>query len=412
MTEKIYYNDAYAQDFSATVLESLRIDGRPVAVLDRTCFYPESGGQPWDVGFLGDRRVVEVVEQDDKVLHFLDGEPPPPGSRVEGRIDWGRRFDFMQQHTGQHILSQACRQVLGTVTLSSHLGETDCTIELEREIAAECEVLGQVEDLANRVVFENRPVKVRFVSGEEAQRLGVRKLPEREGEIRLIEVADFDRTACGGTHCRQTGEVGLILVTGLERIRRRTRLHFVCGHRALRQTGNWRAAVGALTRLLSVAPEDLAQAVEERLERLRSLQKEVDGLREEYLIREFLAAIRTAETLPGGGALAVVVAEQSDAKLLGRAVSRAIAERPEVVVLAGSVGPGTPTVLARGTAAPAVDLRRVFSVVAELTGARGGGTPERVQGGGGDSGHLAEALERGAAVVRRELGKVSPSGET
>ncbi|GAB4238533.1 MAG: DHHA1 domain-containing protein [Acidobacteriota bacterium] len=403
MTEKIYYHDSYAQTFSATVLESLSVGGRPAVVLDRTAFYPESGGQPWDVGVLGDCRVLEVVERDGRVLHFLDEAAPPPGSRIPGRIDWRRRFDFMQQHTGQHILSQACLRVLGAATLSSHLGETDCTIELECEISSDDERLREAERLANRVVFENRPVTVHFVDAEQARRRGVRKLPERDGEIRLIEVADFDVTACGGTHCRRTGEVGGILVTGVERIRRRSRLHFVCGERALEKAVAWRSVIGELTGLLSVPDRELPAALAQRLERLRDLQKELEEERGRRLRDGMAAAMRNAEPLAGGAELIVFAIDQADGKLLGKLVSQATADRPALICLAGSSGPGTPVVLARGPAAPAVDLREIFRVVSETAGGRGGGSPERVQGGGADPARLPEALEKAAAAVRREL---------
>ena len=216
MTERLYYTDPYLTEFDGTVLRVERHDGRPAAVLDRSAFYPTSGGQPFDVGRLGDAAVVDVVDREDGViLHVVEREIAT--GPVHGVVDWARRFEHMQQHTGQHVLSAAFDHLLGARTESFHLGSASSTIDLNRTVtSAEIE---RVEDEANHVVWEDRLVAIRFVDAEEAARLPLRKEPVRTGKLRIIEVQDFDVSACGGTHVARTGSM----------LRRIIRQRFRCG---------------------------------------------------------------------------------------------------------------------------------------------------------------------------------------
>jgi alanyl-tRNA synthetase len=231
VTERLYYEDPYLVEFDAHVLAvEPREQGRHAATLDRTAFYPTSGGQPFDTGTLGSARVVDVVDADDHtIVHVIDArlEPGP----VHGRIDWDRRFDHMQQHTGQHVLSAAFDRVLNVRTVGFHLGSTTSTIDLSREVSA-AEIL-RVEDEANQVVWQDRPVTIRFAEADEAARLPLRKEIAREGPLRLVEVQDFDLSACGGTHVARTGAIGIIAVAASERFRGGSRIEFLCGSRAL-----------------------------------------------------------------------------------------------------------------------------------------------------------------------------------
>ena len=202
MTERLYYIDPYLAEFDANVLRVEPHEGRLAAVLDRTAFYPTSGGQPFDTGRLGPATVIDVVDRDDDViLHVVEG-PLEPGP-ARGTIDWNRRFEHMQQHTGQHVLSAACDRLFNARTDSFHLGSVSSTIDLNRPLSPR--ELERAEDEANRIVWEDRPVGIRFADAEEAARLPLRKEPARKGKLRLIEVADFDISACGGTHVARTG---------------------------------------------------------------------------------------------------------------------------------------------------------------------------------------------------------------
>ena len=234
MTRRLYYTEPDRQTFEATVAACVAEGGRFHVTLDATAFYPTSGGQPFDTGVLGGVKVVDVVDRDDddeEVVHVVEG-PLDPGSRVEGAIDWDRRFDHMQQHTGQHILSAAFDRLLDAPTVSFHLGTDGATIDVAREVAPPA--IAKAEAEANRIVWDNRPVSIRFVDADEAARLPLRKEPAREGTLRLVEISDFDLSACGGTHVSRTGAIGMIAVTNAERFRGGSRLTFVCGARALR----------------------------------------------------------------------------------------------------------------------------------------------------------------------------------
>ncbi|GAH96778.1 unnamed protein product [marine sediment metagenome] len=233
MTERLYYEDSYLKEFKAKVLKKIKIDNRKAVVLDETAFYPTSGGQPYDKGVIQDVPVVEVVEEGDEIIHILKEELKEKiNSEVVVKIDWERRFDHMQQHSGQHILSGALMKLWGVETVSFHLGEEVCTLDIAKEKLTG-EEAKKTEEYANEIIFENRLVKCYFVEeGEDLKRLNLRKVPEKTEKIRIIEVEDFDLSACGGTHCRATGEVGMIKITKWEKRGEKIRLEFICGRRA------------------------------------------------------------------------------------------------------------------------------------------------------------------------------------
>src|SRR3954469_16474429 len=270
MTERLYYTDPYLREFDAHLVDTVSYKGQTALVLDRTAFYPDSGGQPSDAGAFGDVRVIDVVDVDDgRLLHVVDRAPSV--TRLHGTIDWTRRFDHMQQHTGQHVLSAAFAWLLNARTESFHMGVEYSTIDLAREVSAR--EVAQAEDEANRVVWEDRPVGIRFASAEEAAAMGLRKESKREGTLRLIDVEGFDLSACGGTHVARTGAIGIIAVSATERFRGGLRVTFLCGGRALTGFRALRDTVAGSVRALSVLPADLPAAIE----RLQGEQKELRG---------------------------------------------------------------------------------------------------------------------------------------
>lgn len=231
MTERLYYTDSHLTEFEATLRSAATgADGRTTVVLDRTAFYPTSGGQPFDLGTINGTPVLDVVDgEDGSILHVV-ASPIEPGP-VHGVIDRVRRLDHMQQHTGQHVLSAAFDRVLGVPTVSFHMGAESATIDLAREVSAI--EIARAEAEANRIVWSDRPVTVRFVEPEEAARLPLRKESRREGTLRLVEVEEFDLSACGGTHVTRTGAIGIIAIGAAERFRGGSRVEFFCGGRAL-----------------------------------------------------------------------------------------------------------------------------------------------------------------------------------
>ena len=265
MTERLYYTDSYLAEFRARVLDTSP-DRRRV-YLDRTAFYPTSGGQPFDTGVLGGMQVVEVIDEGDRIAHVLSGELTQ--SEVDGRIDLARRFDHMQQHTGQHLLSAVLIEMFDDATVSFHLGAESSTIDLARPL--EPAELRQAERRANQVVFENRPVTVSFQHSSED--LGLRKPTEREGEIRIVSIQDLDRSACGGTHVRASGEIGPILVRKTDRIRGNQRIEFLCGGRAIGRARADFEALSQIARIFSAPLDDVPALVEAQREKLQDAEK-------------------------------------------------------------------------------------------------------------------------------------------
>jgi len=394
MTSRIYYTDAYCQAFDARVVRAFDYEGRPAAVLDRTAFYPTSGGQPYDLGVLGGSSVVDVVDVDGDVVHVLSS-PLPEGTAVHARIDWTRRFDHMQQHTGQHILSAALVRVCHAPTVSFHLGGDASTIDISTVVSpADVE---QAVDEANRIVWENREVAIRFASEDEAKALPLRKESARQGELRLVDIPEFDLSACGGTHVARTGAIGLIAVTAAEKFKGGLRLTFVCGGRALRSLRQLRDAVAGSVRVLSVLPQELPSAVEKLQADGKDLRKTISGLQAALAVHE---ADRLLAAAPPGDGWRVIteIYEDWDAAGLKTIASSLIARDPVAVALVTS-GP-TATVVVACAPSLGLDAGALVKQLTDRFGGRGGGRPELAQAGG-LSGHTAEIASAARALLER-----------
>ena len=387
MTERIYYAEPARRSFDAVVTAVIEHEGGPAVVLDRTAFYPTSGGQPFDIGRLGTADVVNTIDDGERVLHVVKS-PLSIAEAVHGEIDWVRRFDHMQQHTGQHVLSAAFDRVLDNRTISFHMGGESSTIDLAREVSPVD--VERCVDEANRVVWEDRPVTIRFASPEEAARLPLRKEPVREGPLRLIEIADFDLSACGGTHVASTGEIGLIAVTAAEKFRGGSRVTFVCGGRALRALRGYRDAVAGSVRSLSVLPHELPAAVEKIQSEAKQARKTITRLQSELAGHE-AARLLAASPVVAGVHRASHVVDGWDAAGLKAIASAMTAQGQAAVVIVGTSAP-VAIVVARspGVAANAND---VLQQLLKRFGGRGGGKPELAQGAGltGDPQAIATA---------------------
>lgn len=376
MTERLYYRDPYCRRFDAVVTRAFEHEGRRAVTLDRTAFYPTSGGQPFDTGRLGDVPVVETIDVADGIAHVV-AESLPEGATVSGEIDWPRRFDHMQQHTGQHVLSAAFDRLFDNRTMSFHMGAESSTIDLQRE-AGPADVERAV-DTANAVVWEDRPVSIRFASSEEAAALPLRKEPAREGPLRLIEVEGFDLSACGGTHVARTGAIGLIAVVGTERFRGGTRLTFACGKRALDALRTYRDAVSGSVRSLSVLPAELPAAVERMQAEGKDLRKTIKGLQESLATHEAARLLAGAEETDGVRRV-VEVLEGWDAAGLKAIASAAVTSSPAVVALVSRSSPAFVVVARSGSVK--LDAGAVLKQLIERFGGRGGGKADLAQGGG------------------------------
>ncbi len=393
MTDRIYYTEPSRASFDATVTRVGERDGRPILVLDRTAFYPTSGGQPFDTGRLGPVDVTDTIDDGDDIIHVVS-DVLPIGAAVRGEIDWTRRFDHMQQHTGQHVLSAAFDRLFENRTTSFHMGSDLSTIDLAREAAAS-DVERAVEE-ANRVVWEDREVSVRFVSADEAARLPLRKEPVREGTLRLVEIRDFDLSACGGTHVQRTGAIGMIAVTNAERFRGGSRLTFVCGTRASRAFRQYRDAVAGAVRMLSVLPHELPSAIERAQLESKDLRKTIGRLQGHLAAHE--AARMLAATAGSGHRVVVEALDGWDAAGL-KAIASALAAHSGVAAALLSRGDPMAMVVARSPDV-SIDAARTLRTMLDRFGGRGGGRPELAQGAG-LSGKVEEVLAAARDLLSR-----------
>jgi len=400
MTNRLYYTDPYSREFDASIVRVDREDTRCRVRLDRTFFYPTSGGQPFDTGLLGRFQVVDVVDEDDgDVSHIVTGPHPTepanlqPGQTVHGSIDWPRRFDHMQQHTGQHVLSAAFDRLFGNRTVGFHLGADASTIDVARELTPAD--LTKAESEANRIVWEDRHVSVRFVTAAEAGQLPLRKEPVRSGTLRIIEIDSFDLSACGGTHVARTGEIGLIALSAWERFKGGQRLTFHCGGRALARLRSLRDTSAAAARLLSVAGHELPDTIERLLAEQKDQKRALAALQGEltrYRADELAGAAETAAR----GRL-VLRALDGDANGLKSVASALTAHRGVVTVLVSTSRPVF-IVVARSSDV-AIASNEVLARLIAKFGGRGGGKADLAQGGGLDASPQA-VLEEARQAIR------------
>ena len=412
MTDRLYYTDPYLREFEATVGRVETRGGRTLVTLDRTAFYPTSGGQPFDTGALGPYRVVDVVDEDDGTISHVveprtaNQEPTEnleprtenlaAGGAVHGAVDWPRRFDHMQQHTGQHVLSAAFERLFRVRTLSFHLGGEVSTIDLAREVAPR--EIADAEDEANRVVWEDRPVAIRFATAEEAARLPLRKEPVRGGTLRLIDIDGFDLSACGGTHVARTGGIGVIAVSRWERFKGGQRLEFVCGGRALHAFRLLRDVTASNTKLLSVLPAEVPVAIERLLGDMKDQSRARSALQLEVARYRADELAASAELI--GSTRVVLSIVDADANGL-KTIAGAIAARPGHIAVAVSKSAPALVVVARGEGVTA-SAQQVIAALIGRFGGRGGGRPELAQAGG-LAGSADEIVAAARAIVSRSI---------
>lgn len=386
MSERLYYTNAYITEFDAQVIDVFPLAGEPknriAVVLDQTYFYPNSGGQPADQGFLNDVPVVDVTirPEDGAVLHHLDaGEFT--AEQVSGRIDWERRFDHMQHHTGQHILSRAFIKVAKAETVSFHLGREATTIDVGRTDLSAAEMTA-VEQLANRVIWENRPVYISFASQEVLAELPLRKRPPvKDGQpVRLVDIDGFDLTACGGTHVAHTGAIGLIKIVKQERRGDKTRVEFLCGHRAVSDYDEKNDTVHTLMGELTTAQNELLPSIQKLKEERREAYRTVKQLQEALQAYEAAALLAEAQQLGDSRVVAQVFVDKTAAEL--KTLASQLTDNPAVVALLALAGEKCMLLFKRSDDA-AGEMQVLLKQTLQQLGSRaGGGTAEQAQGGG------------------------------
>jgi alanyl-tRNA synthetase len=399
MTTRLYYHDSFLYDFDAEVSAILETP-RPALILDCTAFYPTSGGQVFDTGWIAAAeaseggnapsiprfRVTEVAETDDgKVVHYLEAavrslkEDLKPGTRVRGQIDTTRRRDHMQQHSGQHVLSAAFIRLFNMPTVSFHMADDYCSIDLDTPMLTK-EQMESAERLANEIILENRSVDTRFVTRDEAANLGLRKLPPTErDELRIIDIRDFDLTACGGTHVNQTGQIGCVLLRKSERVRQGYRVEFVAGQRAVAIARRDFTTLTETAALFSAHIYDAPQQARKSLDEIKSLRKQREQSLEELAAAQ--AATMLAETPEANGRKLVVRAfadrDLNFLKLLAQKLTR---QASSVIALLATTSPQPALVFAQSAGQPH-DMGALMKETMTKIGGRGGGSKDMAQGG-------------------------------
>ncbi len=393
-TQRLYFKDVYLTRFQAQIISRLIIEGAPAVVLDQTCFYPEGGGQPSDLGWLNEIPVKKVLEQDGEIIHLLETEIPE--DTVNGKIDWEVRFDHMQQHAGQHILSQCFHELFQGKTLSFHLGKDISTLEIGLSNLSE-EQLSAVERQANRMVFTDIPIKTYFVEPDRLDSVPLRKPPQKTGAIRVVEVAEFDYSACGGTHPCRTGEIGLIKILKKERIRNNLRFEFVCGYRALRDYTHKNLVLGQASTAFSVRESDLLTSIQKLMAENKSQKRDLRKVQEHVAKME-------AQTLVAAGGDKIILrlfAEKTVPEM--RLLALSLIRHPGLVVVFGQKTEQSAHVILARSDDLELDLRALIPEISSKISGKGGGRPSLIEMAGANLSGLKTALDHAYRTLSAKL---------
>ncbi len=393
-TKHLYFDNPYQVRFEANVVKNLSHEGNPAIVLDKTCFYPEGGGQPADKGTLDGIPVIHVFEKDDQVIHVL--EKDVSSDAVKGEIDWNTRFDHMQQHAGQHILSQCFVQLFDAATRSFHMGEETSTLEVDMRNMSE-EKAERAERLANDLIFQNKEIKTRFYRDEDIANVQLRRPPKKTGDIRVVEVSDFDHTACGGTHPRSTGEIGPIKILRWERIRDNVRLEFICGIRALQDYARKHRDLKTLSKSLTVDDKEVVLSFEKIKSDLK-MQKKINRKMQEKIIQhEAVDIMQKAE----GKLIKRIFTDRSQDEI--RLLALLTIRKGEFVALFGLKNGERIHVFLACSESLGLDMRELVQVVSPLIEGKGGGRPSLVEISGEKKENLEQALEKAYQHISEKL---------
>ena len=382
MTERLYYTDARVIEFTGHATE---VAGDRV-YLDRTAFYPTSGGQQFDTGTLGDARIIDVIDEGERIAHVL--EKPArfaAGAELTGHIDWTRRFDHMQQHTGQHLLSAVFEELFDHKTVSVHFGDESATLDLDTPTLSRERAL-KAERRANEIVFENRPVSVAFEDAATAK--GLRKAVDRTGELRIVEIAGIDRSACGGTHVNGTGEIGAITVRRVEKYKQFTRVEFICGWRALARARKDFDALSGIATSLTAAIDEVPALVTAQTARLK--EAETDARKRGEELATYQARERYDAVSPNAAGVRRIAETAASMDQL-RAMAQAISALPKVIYVGSVASP--PGIVFAASADSGVNAGELLKAALAANGGRGGGSPRVAQGTVPDGAALQRLLE-------------------
>jgi len=405
MTERLYYHDSFLYDFEAEVSE-FQANPKPALFLDRTAFYPTSGGQVFDTGVISTEnenlKVTEVADAaDGRVIHYLEAPPKElrAGAKIHGQIDATRRRDHMQQHSGQHVLSAAFVRLFDSHTVSFHMGDDYCSIDLDTPTLTKTQI-EEAERLANEIILENRPVEIRFVTQEVAGKLGLRKIPVADrDELRIIDIHDFDLSACGGTHVNQTGQIGGILLRKVEKVRQGWRVEFVAGQRAVATARRDFTTLTDAAGLFSAHIYDVPQQTRKSLDEIRSLRKQREQSQEELAEAQATALlVETPET--NGRKLVIRTVADRDMNFLKLLAQKLTRLAPNTAALLAATSPQPSLVFAQSAGQP-FDMGALMKETLTKVGGRGGGSKDMAQGGLPNPEVISAALDYASGSLRR-----------
>ncbi|QCJ43940.1 alanyl-tRNA editing protein [Bacillus sp. S3] len=376
MNNKLYYQDAYIHTFTARILKQEKDEaGNWYVILDQTAYYPTGGGQPHDTGTIMGQEIVDVEEIDGEIRHYLKSPLPEGTGAVTGSINWNRRFDHMQQHAGQHILSAAFEHLFDYKTVGFHLGVDNLTIDLETDNLTADEVL-KVEKLANEIILENRPIEIKWVTEEELSQYALRKETKVKEDIRLVIIPEFDYNGCGGTHPKTTGEVRAIKILDWERQREKVRVQFACGDRIIKLLGEKQKVLLGLTKHLNAPEKGMETAVKRLLENDKRLEKELEQTRERLLQYE------AKELLAKQNQLVAESFQNRTIQELQKLARLVVAEDDSSLVVFASVNDSRLQLVCARGASRTENMKKLISDVLPLINGKGGGNDSFAQGGG------------------------------
>mgnify|MGYP001038044847 CR=1 FL=1 len=394
MNKRLYYEDPYLKEFKGKVLEKVRIDDKSAIVLDNTCFYPTSGGQPNDLGYIQSVPVIDVIEDKEKIVHVLKEDiEEKSGDTIIGKIDWERRFDHMQQHSGQHILSAAFEKLLDADTVSFNLGNEICSIDIMKDNITSGEIK-KIEELANNIVLKNLSIEVYFVEREDADKLNLRKLPPEKGKIRIVEIKDFDICACCGTHCFTTGEIGLIKILKWENRGAKIRINFICGKRSLKDYFWKNELIRNISNKLTIKDSELGEVIERMLEERKDARKKLREYKEK--LQEYEANKLINESVLNDDGIKIInkIFKQKCFQEVRELVQKSINLDDSIIVLAGieDKKEGAKILFACSKALK-YDMNKLIKEAGKFIEGRGGGAPNFAQAGGKKAEEIQEALD-------------------
>lgn len=393
--DKLYLNDSYIKDFKADIVDIIKEENRILLVLDRTAFYPEGGGQPSDTGLIGNCNISYVFEENDTVYHVSD-KMPENIKDVYCTIDWARRFDHMQQHCGQHILSASFIKLLDADTVGFHLGTEYATIDVKVQ-ALLPEDAARVEKLANDIVFENRCIKYHYPDSEELVKFNLRKPPKITENIRIVEVDGFDSVPCGGTHPGHTGDIGLIKIKKWEKYRDSVRVEFICGSRALSDYAWKNEYINKISALISSRDSELLDNVHKLWSELDSSRREIRQLRDTALAYEANQLYNSADVINGVRVVKRIFENRNFKEVIS--LSGKIAKLDSAIALLGLKGDTAQMVFVRSSDVN-ININDLFKEVLPVINGKGGGNPQSAQGGGSDVSNLESALDSAYIILK------------